>query len=41
MSTVEKKYVQWVRRTLNRELDAEIVTNGDISPEYREGVETF
>lgn len=37
----EVRYVQWVQRTLNRELDSELVTNGMVSPEYREAVETF
>jgi peptidoglycan hydrolase-like protein with peptidoglycan-binding domain len=41
MPTFEQQYVQWVQRTLNRELDAELVTNGATSPEYREAVETF
>ncbi len=41
MATFETKYVQWVQRTLNRELDYELVTNGVANSEYRSAVQTF
>ena len=41
MATFETKYVQWVQRTLNRELEYELVTNGVANSEYRSAVETF
>jgi peptidoglycan hydrolase-like protein with peptidoglycan-binding domain len=41
MATIEQKYIQWVQRTLNRELRQDMVTNGVATDEYREAVETF
>ncbi|MBL8817624.1 MAG: peptidoglycan-binding protein [Planctomyces sp.] len=40
-ATFEEKYIQWVQRTLNRDLDSDLVTNGRVTAEYREAVETF
>lgn len=41
MGISERDYVSWVQRTLNRELDSELVSDGVITDEYREAVETF
>ncbi len=41
MGISEKDYVAWVQRTLNRELDSVLITDGVITDEYREAVETF
>lgn len=41
MSTFDKTYVQWAQRTLNREVDAELVTNGVKSSHYRDAIEAF
>lgn len=41
MKISEKDYVSWVQRTLNRELDSVLISDGVITDEYREAVETF
>ncbi len=40
-TTFEEKYIQWVQRTLNRDLDSDLITNGRATADYREAVETF